>query len=54
MRSRIFTAEVYFLIAIEIRKLELKFNKSIYVEMCILNISKVCLYKFHHDYMLPL
>jgi len=42
------------LIAIEIRKLELKFNKPIYVAMCILDISKVCLYEFHHEYMLPL
>jgi len=42
------------LIAIKIRKLELKFNKPIYVGMCILDISKVCLYGFHHEYMLPL
>ncbi|KYN27900.1 hypothetical protein ALC57_02694 [Trachymyrmex cornetzi] len=42
------------LIAIEIRKLEVKFNKPIYVGMCILDISKVCLYEFHHEYMLPL
>jgi len=33
------------------RKLEVKFNKSMYVSMCILNISKTCLYEFHHDYM---
>jgi len=39
------------LIAIEMRKLEVKFNKSIYVSMCILDISKTCLYEFHHDYM---
>ncbi|KYN09372.1 hypothetical protein ALC57_18515 [Trachymyrmex cornetzi] len=38
------------LIAIEIRKLEVKFNKPIYVGMCILDISKVCLYEFHHEY----
>ncbi|XP_018309128.1 uncharacterized protein [Mycetomoellerius zeteki] len=42
------------LIAIELRKLEVKFDKPIYVGMCILDISKVCLYKFHHEYMLPL
>jgi len=42
------------LIAIEMRKLEVKFNKLIYVGMCILNISKICLYEFHHDYMLPM
>ena len=39
------------LIAIEMRKLEVKFNKPIYVGMCILDISKVCLYKFHHEYV---
>jgi len=38
------------LVAIE-RKLEVKFNKPIYVGMCILDISKTCLYEFHHDYM---
>ncbi|KYN20084.1 hypothetical protein ALC57_07571, partial [Trachymyrmex cornetzi] len=42
------------LIAVELRKLEVKFNKPIYVDMCILDISKVCLYEFHYDYMLPL
>ena len=42
------------LIAVELRKLEVKFNKPIYVGMCILDISKVCLYEFHHEYMSPL
>jgi len=42
------------LIAVEIRKLEEKFNKPIYVSMCILDISKVCLYEFHHEYMSPM
>ncbi|KYN09186.1 hypothetical protein ALC57_18699 [Trachymyrmex cornetzi] len=42
------------LIAIEMRKLEVKFDKPIYMGMCILDISKVCLYEFHHEYMLPL
>jgi len=41
------------LVAIEMRKLE-KFNKPIYMGMCILDISKTCLYEFHHDYMLPM
>ncbi|RLU15904.1 hypothetical protein DMN91_011660 [Ooceraea biroi] len=41
------------LIAIEMRELEVKFNKPIYVGMCILDISKVYLYEFHHEYMLP-
>ena len=42
------------LIAIELRKLEVKLNKPIYVGMCILDISKTCLYEFHHKYMTPL
>ncbi|KYM93980.1 hypothetical protein ALC62_15425 [Cyphomyrmex costatus] len=42
------------LIAVELRKLEVKFDKPIYVGMCILDISKTCLYEFHHEYMLPM
>ena len=42
------------LIAIELKKLKVKFNKPIYVGMCILDISKTCLYEFHHEYMVPL
>jgi len=45
------------LVAIEMRNLEVKFDKPIYVDMCILDISKTCLYEFHHEYinsMLPL
>jgi len=43
------------LVAIEMRKLEVKFDKPIYMGMCILDvsISKTCLYEFHHEYMLP-
>ncbi|XP_071579074.1 uncharacterized protein [Temnothorax nylanderi] len=42
------------LVAIELRKLEVKFNKPVYVGMCILEISKTRLYEFHYDYMSPL
>jgi len=40
------------LIAVELRKLEVKFYKPIYIGMCILDISKICLYEFHHEYMI--
>ena len=39
------------LIAVKMRKLKVKFDKPIYVDMCILDISKVCLYEFYHEYM---
>ncbi|XP_070170874.1 uncharacterized protein [Polyergus mexicanus] len=42
------------LVAVELRKLEVKFNKPIYVGMCILDISKIRLYEFHYENMLPL
>ncbi|XP_071578407.1 uncharacterized protein [Temnothorax nylanderi] len=42
------------LVAIELRRLEVKFNKPVYVGMCILEISKTRLYEFHYDYMVPL
>jgi len=42
------------LIAVEMRKLEVKFDKPIYMGMYILDISKVCLYEFYHEYMSPM
>lgn len=32
----------------------IKFNKPIYVGACILDISKIRWYEFHHEYVLPL
>ena len=42
------------LVAVELRRLEVRFNKPIYVSMCILDISKTRVYEFHYEYMLPL
>ncbi|XP_071642960.1 uncharacterized protein [Temnothorax longispinosus] len=42
------------LVAIELRKLKVKFNKPVYLGMSILEISKTRLYEFHYDYMVPL
>ncbi|XP_029673848.1 uncharacterized protein LOC115241990 [Formica exsecta] len=40
--------------AVELRKLEIKFNKPVYVGMCILDVFKIRLYEFLYEYMLPL
>ncbi|KYM94128.1 hypothetical protein ALC62_15259 [Cyphomyrmex costatus] len=42
------------LVAVELRKLEVTMNKPIYVGMCILEISKIRLYDFHYEHMVPL
>jgi len=39
------------LVVTKMRKLEVKFDKASYVGMRILDISKTCLYKFHHEYI---
>ncbi|KYN19866.1 hypothetical protein ALC57_07793 [Trachymyrmex cornetzi] len=41
------------LVAIELCKLEIKFDKPLYMGMYILDIFKTCLYEFHHEYMAP-
>ena len=38
------------LVAINKSKLALKLNKPAYIEMCILELSKVLRYEFHYDY----
>lgn len=41
------------LIAVELNKSEIYFNKPIYVGMCILDLAKTTIYSFHYDYMVP-
>lgn len=41
------------LVAIELSKNKIVFDKPVYIGMAILDISKVCLYEFHYDYILP-
>ncbi|KAJ8973246.1 hypothetical protein NQ317_005459 [Molorchus minor] len=40
------------LMAIEMKKSHIVFDKPLYVGMAILDISKTCVYEFHYDYML--
>ncbi|KAJ8977854.1 hypothetical protein NQ317_018691 [Molorchus minor] len=40
------------LMAIEMKKSRIVFDKPLYVGMAILDISKTCVYEFHYDYML--
>ncbi|VEN33949.1 unnamed protein product, partial [Callosobruchus maculatus] len=40
------------LVAIEMNKTEIVFNKPLYIGMAILDISKICLYDFHYKYMM--
>ena len=39
------------LIAIHMNKTELKFNKPVYLGMCILDLSKILMYDFHYNYI---
>ena len=39
------------LVAIHKNKVTLTFNKSAYVGMCVLELSKVLIYEFHYDYI---
>lgn len=41
------------LMIIELKKSEIIFNKPLYVGLSILDISKLFMYNFHYDYMLP-
>jgi hypothetical protein len=37
------------LIAIHLRKTEIMFNRPIYVGICVLDLSKLCMYQFYYD-----
>ena len=39
------------LVAIQKRKVALKLNEPAYIGTCILDLSKVVMYKFHYDYI---
>ena len=41
------------LIAVHMKKTELKFDKPVYLGMCILDLSKTVMYEFHYKYIKP-
>ena len=41
------------LIAVHMKKTELKFDKPVYLGMCILDLSKTIMYEFHYKYIKP-
>ena len=41
------------LLEIEMKKTKVKINKSVYLDMSILDISKALMYKFWYDYVKP-
>ena len=39
-------------VAIEMEKTKVYMNKPIYIGLCVLDLSKIVLYKFHYNFML--
>ena len=39
--------------AVQLKRNEVKLNKPRYLGMCILDISKIIMYKFHYDFIMP-
>jgi len=39
--------------AVHLSKNKIKFNKPVYLGMCILDLSKTLMYEFHYNYMIP-
>ena len=42
-----------YLFAVEMEKTEIKMNKPVYIGQAILDLSKMLMHEFHHDYMRP-
>jgi len=42
------------LIAVEMAKTKIKYNKPVYLGNCILDLSKLLMYEFHYDFIKPL
>ena len=47
------TTKLFYLLAIEMKKIKLKMNKSVYLGLSILEISKTLMYEFWYDYIKP-
>lgn len=41
------------LIAVELRRMQVSFDKTIYVGLTVLDVSKILMYDFHYNYMRP-
>ena len=52
-KSRYMSHQIFYnnLVAVRKSKVALKLNKPAYIEMCILELSKVLMYEFHYYYI---
>ena len=42
------------LIAVEMAKTKIKYDKPVYLGTCILDLSKLLMYEFHYDFIKPM